>query len=333
MAEAKTRLRLRRVDRIALVDKGDNPRAVIAFHKRAPDAAAQDGVDAGLRQRVSAAFGRAFARLFAPEIEKAMDAQTFDETHGQSEFENAAYQLSSDLHQSLRSIVASDAENKAALIETSIDQFASALKEKLGAAAPAAAPDTPPAEPAAPVEQQVEPQNADTDEDEDDEEAMAQQTQKAANTDVSKAETEALRKRLADAEAEIRKMQLDARNAEYVAKAQRLYPSLPVKAEELGPVLRKIADGEKLSDGELKLHERALAAGNEAAHTARLFQEIGSGVADEGSATAKADALATELRKADPKLTQEQALAKVYKSDPDLRREIEAEERALRGAR
>jgi hypothetical protein len=155
---------------------------------------------------------------------------------------------------------------------------------------------------------------------------------------VSKAELDALRKQLDDAETarkasdeRVAKLELERRTDTFIAKA-RTFTHLPIDAAKFGVILRKIADGEKLTDEELQEHERVFASANEASRTGKLFAEVGSPAAA-GSAAARAEAEAQKLRSADPKLTQEQALAKVYRADPALRREAEDEERAARAQR
>ena len=152
----------------------------------------------------------------------------------------------------------------------------------------------------------------------------------------NKAEIEAIAKRVEeaekrakDAEQEVAKLRLDARTAEFTRKAETLYTSLPGKAAEKATVLRKVADGEKLTDDEQKLLEKMLRAGNEAMAQG-LFEEIGSDAAPaSGTAAARANAKAAELRKADPKLSEAAALAQVYKSDSKLMREVEREEQEV----
>ena len=73
----RNRLRVKRLDKIAFVDAGDNPRAHIAIVKRAPDAeqkAGQAGVvsDDGWVRKVVAAVGRLLGRS-EQEVIQAMD--------------------------------------------------------------------------------------------------------------------------------------------------------------------------------------------------------------------------------------------------------------------
>ena len=139
-------------------------------------------------------------------------------------------------------------------------------------------------------------------------------------------------KRAKDAEDRIQRMETERRTAEYVAKAAG-YTHLPVKPGEFGVILRKIADGEKLTAEEATEHERVLAAANEATRAGKLFAEIGADGDAETSATARVNKLADGIRKATPKLSAAEARAQVYQENPDLVSEVEDEDRQRLQAR
>lgn len=124
-----------------------------------------------------------------------------------------------------------------------------------------------------------------------------------------------LQKRAQTAE-EIAKAEKEARiTKEYVAKAAQ-FTHLGINAEELGPVLKSLA--EVNPEGYAKL-EATLKAANTAIEKSALFQEVGkSGSGTTGGAWEKIEKKAEEIRKSDPSLTQEQAVAKVMREEPAL---------------
>ena len=133
----------------------------------------------------------------------------------------------------------------------------------------------------------------------------------AAQAEFLKAER-AKRKAL---ESDVAKMRDTARASEFLAKAKD-YRHVPGKPEELAEALRKADDA-----GVLEVVERVLKAADAALEKAGLTKPIGS---DQGGAgddpMAKVEAAAGELRKANPKLTREQAIAKAIEENPDLYR-------------
>ena len=168
-----------------------------------------------------------------------------------------------------------------------------------------------------------------------------------ADETVSKADFEAMTKRLEKAEADaatakadataqaekVAKMATEKREAECFAKAQGYAKSLPIEPAKFGPILRKIEDGDKLATEDITELYRVLSAAAEANRVGKLFKEIGSAGTEEGSAKAKVAAMVAELRKSNPKLTEQAARGQVYRQNPELGREVEAEdnERAQAG--
>lgn len=114
---------------------------------------------------------------------------------------------------------------------------------------------------------------------------------------------------------------------EYIAKAAE-FTSLPVKAEEFGPVLKAVA--EKAPEEYAKI-ESLLKAANEQLRQASLFAEVGkSGAGAGGSAWAKIEAAAASLvQKADGRMTREQAIAEVMQFQPELYNEYLRERGAV----
>lgn len=154
---------------------------------------------------------------------------------------------------------------------------------------------------------------------------------------VTKAEVEALQKRVADAEkqandaeARIQKMELEKRTEAFVTKAAA-WKHLPIKAADFGPLLRKIADA--VTAEEITELERVLQAADETARVGRIFDEIGHGGDGESSANAKVARLVDEIRKANPKLSDVEARVQVYEQQPALLDEVEAEDKQRHTAR
>lgn len=272
MPEPRTRLRLKWIDRVALVDRGDNPEAHVVLSKRAPGAVGKriverDGkfcvetADGSRQMGCHATRAEAEAQLAAVEANKREDGGTMSDA--------AAAKRTAD--------------------DAAVQEVA------------------------------------------DDAKRAADDAKRAADVAAIEKRIEEAEKRAQQAEERVAKLELERRTAEHVRKAAAL-AHLPIKPEEFGIVLRKVHDGEALTEAERQELDRVLTAANETARASALFAEIGSGASAEGSATAKAEARADALRKAEPKLTREQALAKVYREDPDLRRDCEREEADARRA-
>lgn len=150
--------------------------------------------------------------------------------------------------------------------------------------------------------------------------------------DVLKSLPEEVRKRLETAEKR-------AEEAEKIAKAER-------SARELSEITKRVEADMALIDGtaaekaaliqrlravvtkeDADRVEAILTAASKAIGASSLFSEIGQTGALAGSATAKLEAIAEDLRKQDPKLRKSVAMAEAAKLHPDLRREQLAEQR------
>lgn len=143
-----------------------------------------------------------------------------------------------------------------------------------------------------------------------------------ANERIEKAEAEA------KAHAErVEKMEDERQTAEYVTKAQA-YQHLPIKADEFGPVLKRVAAAVSAED--FAAIEGVLKAADEVAKNGKVLEEIGSGAPAEGSAQATLKAEVEKAMKDDPKLTEQAARGVVFKRNPTLRREVEAEDASAR---
>lgn len=131
-----------------------------------------------------------------------------------------------------------------------------------------------------------------------------------ASEALAKAEREELKKTAEDAQA-LAKAERDTRvTREFIAKAETL-KSLSQDPQKFGPVLKSVS--EKLSKDEADELDRVLKAADEQVRQGLLLKEMGKGgqpAAAPDSAIAKAQAKAVELKKADPKLSDAQALEK-----------------------
>lgn len=124
-------------------------------------------------------------------------------------------------------------------------------------------------------------------------------------------------------DAEITKMREKEETREYVAKAEA-YSNLPIKADELGPILKSAAG---MPEAQRKELERVLKAANVA------FQELtkmkgSTGDTSSNSAYDKLMVLAKDLKKAESTMTIEKAFTKVCEDNPMLYQEHRAEKRA-----
>lgn len=138
--------------------------------------------------------------------------------------------------------------------------------------------------------------------------------------------------RATKAEALAKRLEDEHENQRYITKAQQFKHTPGVTADDFGPILRKCADA--LGADFAKL-EQVLKAGDEAARQAALYEEIGSDAPARGSAEAEVSVLAKEIKKAEPKLSDGEARARVWKGRPDLMNRYEDERKAraaLRGA-
>lgn len=123
----------------------------------------------------------------------------------------------------------------------------------------------------------------------------------------------------------IAKMQEKEETREWIAKAAS-YLSLPIKAEELGPILKSAAS--TMSVEEFKVLDRVLKAGDAACKELLKVSGNGGG-GDEASAYNKLMGLAKVYReKSTTPITIEKAFTKVSEEHPDLLAQHRAEARA-----
>ncbi len=143
---------------------------------------------------------------------------------------------------------------------------------------------------------------------------MIEDMQKAADEAVAKA---------AAAEETLRKERGERLDAEAVAKAATDFEALGLDAEQVGPTLRRLTE----ADPDLaKAVETALLAANAKVESADIFTELGkSATRGFSGAEEKATAMAKSAVESGAAETFEQALAGVWKNNPDLYTEHLAE--------
>jgi hypothetical protein len=152
---------------------------------------------------------------------------------------------------------------------------------------------------------------------------------KAAQERIKKAEDEVTELRKTAEESQtIAKDERDRRvTAEFITKAEG-YGSLPIKAPEFGPILKRAA--EKLEKTDFEALEQLLKAANEQISKGDLFKEYGASVGGNAmpeGAYAEMQQKAEVLRKSDSKLSKGAAEARVMKEDPELQARYLAEMR------
>lgn len=124
--------------------------------------------------------------------------------------------------------------------------------------------------------------------------------------------------------AELKKRLDDIAEKETVATFEKRATDLGFKAD-FGATIRKAYSGDAAAQAEV---EKEISNLRKQVEKGALFAEFGSNVAKQGSALAEAQAKAEELRKSDSKLTKEQAIAKVYETNPEILKRVRAESRA-----
>lgn len=117
----------------------------------------------------------------------------------------------------------------------------------------------------------------------------------------------------AEAAEELAKSEREARlHREYIEKAAA-FDSLPITTDRLGAILKSV--DELLPEDQSAEVAELLKAANAQLAQSDLFAELGTSVA---KVAPNVDGLITELRKADPSLSYEAAMTKVYESNTAL---------------
>jgi len=117
----------------------------------------------------------------------------------------------------------------------------------------------------------------------------------------------------ADLTTRITKMELENQSRARLAKAETMVRGTTAKAEDIAALLEKLGDDEAAT----KTVEGLVKSLGAAQSDAQLFQEVGSARAGVTISDQVENAV-TELRKSDPTITKEQAIAKVYRSHPEF---------------
>ena len=143
---------------------------------------------------------------------------------------------------------------------------------------------------------------------------------------IAKAEEQATKAENAE---KIAKEERDVRETrDYIAKSAG-YENIAKADDEFGPVLKSIANAERdgaLPEGTAAKLDEVLKAADEQVKAGDLFKEAGrAGHGGASDSEGKAKAAAAEIKKADPKLTDAQAIAKAYEADPSLYDEYQKE--------
>ena len=304
MATELTELEL---DEVSLVDKGANQEAHVMIVKRGP-----------LRRFADWMMGKSYGEDYgAP---RPM-SQIMMEDEAQSQLAR----LMMALHESLESIQGADidADEKLALMQQSAAEFAEAvegieimksLRDEIDSLSSL---DEIPAAIAAinkalgnegeteEVEDMTEPVKT---EETSVEVEKADDVAKALETEVAK--REALEKKLAEMEAV-------AKRAEIAARVEKSMGSVPgANGAELVDMLIAIHDG---AGAEVASKvEALLVSSSQAVSESAVLEEVGKDAGAEADVFSRAQAIADELRKNDPSLTKEIALAKAFETNPEL---------------
>lgn len=130
--------------------------------------------------------------------------------------------------------------------------------------------------------------------------------------DVLKALPEEVRKRLSDAEAEIKKMRDDAEQKEAVAKAREMGVSNP---DDVGPLLLRVRKG-MTTEGDAATIEAMLKAHAEVEKKSALFKSLGTTESVDGDPESILKAKASEIMEANKGMTYEQAYVKAMEQNP-----------------
>lgn len=304
MATELTELEL---DEVSLVDKGANQEAHVMIVKRSP-----------LRRFADWVMGKNYDEGYgAP---RPM-SQIMMEDEAQAQLAR----IMMALHESLESIQGAeiDADEKLALMQQSAAEFAEAvegievmksLRDEIDSLSSL---DEIPAALAAinkalsnegeteEVEDMTEPVKT---EEPSVEVEKADDVAKALETEVAK--REALEKKLAEMEAV-------AKRAEIAARVEKSMGSVPgANGAELVDMLIAIHDG---AGAEVASKvEALLVSSSQAVSESAVLEEVGKDAGAEADVFSRAQAIADELRKNDPSLTKEIALAKAFETNPEL---------------
>ena len=301
------------LDEVSLVDKGANQEAHVMIVKRSP-----------LRRFADWMMGKGYGYDDKDKMHSPGYAMPMSQIMMEDEAQAQLARLMMALHESLESIQGAelDASEKLAMMQQSAAEFAEAvegievmksLRDQIDSLSsldeiPAAiaalnkalgnegeTEEVDMTEPVKTEEISVEVEKADE---------MA----KALESEVAK--REALEKKLAEMEAV-------AKRAEIAARVEKSMGSVPgANGAELVDMLIAIHDG---AGAEVASKvEALLVSSSQAVSESAVLEEVGKDAGAEADVFSRAQAIADELRKNDPSLTKEVALAKAFETNPEL---------------
>ena len=311
MATELTELEL---DEVSLVDKGANQEAHVMIVKRSP-----------LRRFADWMMGKGYGYDDKDKMHSPSYAMPMSQIMAEDEAQAQLARLMMALHESLESIQGAelDASEKLAMMQQSAAEFAEAvegievmksLRDQIDSLSSL---DEIPAAIAAinkalgnegeteEVEDMTEPVKT---EEPSVEVEKADEMAKALESEVAK--REALEKKLAEMEAL-------AKRAEIAARVEKSMGSVPgANGGDLVDLLIAIHDGAG-ADVAGKV-EALLVSSSQAVAESAVLEEVGKDAGAEADVFSRAQAIADELRKNDPSLTKEIALAKAFENNPEL---------------
>lgn len=296
---AKNRLRVRKLETVGFVDKGDNPGALVTFFKR-----------------------RQVAKRIVEENGKFCvydaDGKKTGEYNSMAEAQAHTGKRNGTLTKILQKLGIKD-EDAAELVGALLVEGAGAA----GAPGDGDGTDTDKGDDMSfDVNKMTPEQKAAFDKAVSDAVAKQKPAEPAVPESVTKALEDAT-KRAQDAETRVAKLEDQREQDSYIAKAK----GLGLTADDWATPLRKIAKA--LTGDEFKKLEEYFKASQEQARVAALYKEIGRGGTGAATDTDAAVAAAVaEVRKAKPELTAEEAEGEVMKNRPDLRNQLERERMA-----
>jgi len=294
------------LEEVSLVDKGANQEAHVVIVKRSP-----------LRRFTDWLLNKNYGM-------EPMNPQPMSEVLANAEAMAKIEQLMMALHESLESIHDSDLEPaaKLAMMQQSAAEFAEAvdgvevmkgLRDTIEALSDVAQIPSALAEITKALGDEGEAQGEDMTEQVKAEPSSvdvekSDEVQKALKSEIEK--REALEKRLAE-------MERVAKRAEVQTRVEKSMGAIPgASASDLVEVLMAVADGAGIEVASKV--EAMLTASSAAIAESVVLDEVGKAAGAEVDAMSRARAIADEMRKENPKMSKEVALAKAFEQNPEL---------------
>lgn len=310
------RLRIKRINTVGFVDKGDDPEAAIVFWKRRDDEIEKRIVRRGgefcvVTEDGSKTLGCHATREAAVAQLRAVEANKRKESPMKTFLKALAEKVGISAEEADKLLAEEGAPGGGSGDGTGRPdgghEMSKAELEKLQADVEALT------ERAEAAEGKVEELTAE----------LAEATKEPEPAPEVEKQLEDLAKRATAAEEALAKMRDERERERYIAKAQELAELPGANPDDLGPILRKI-DG-ALDEEQREKFAGMLKAANAAVHAGRVYEEFGSDTAAARSVVAKVESLADEIRKANPGMTAQIARGEVWKQHPELRRAYDAE--------